>query len=284
MLGDFGDHRIERGLEGRERDPRQRAGIDAEPGLVERGALVPAAGIGGEMLLDHQRAVEPAGLAAAEHMGEHFERLGLSPGFAVVDGGNEIAALQAGLGHPRVGQRHLANRDRRRLLGPHARTDLGAAGDLAIGLLDERPDLGSGHVAGDHHHRIIGRVEPPVKRERILAVELLDLGAPADHRPSIGMIEIERRGDLLAEPRFRAVGDPHVVLFQHHVALGQHIGVGEHEAGHAIGLELHHRRQVFAGDALEIAGVVGGGEGILLAADGGERLREPALAGSCRCP
>ncbi len=90
------------------------------------------------------------------------------------------------------------------------------------------------------------------------------------------MIEIERRGDLLAEPGFRTVGDPHVVLFQNHVALGQHIGVGQHQAGHAIGFELHHRRQIFAGDALEIAGVVGRGESVFLAADGGERLGEPA--------
>ena len=171
----------------------------------------------------------------------------------------------------------MADCDRWRLLGPFAHTEFGALGDLAVGLLDQRPDLLGGDVAGDHHHRIVGRVEAPVERERILAVELLDLRAPADHRASVGMIEIERRSDLLAEPRLRAVGDAHVVFFQHHVALGQHVLVVEHEAGHAVGLGLHDGRQVFAGDALEISGVVGGGEGVLLAADGGEDLREAPL-------
>jgi hypothetical protein len=81
------------------------------------------------------------------------------------------------------------------------------------------------------------------------------------------MVEIQRRHDLFGEPRIRAVGDAHVVLFEHHVALGQYVLVLQHQAGHAIGLELHHAAELVLGDALVIAGVVRRGESVLVAAD-----------------
>ena len=81
------------------------------------------------------------------------------------------------------------------------------------------------------------------------------------------MVEIERRHHLLGQPRIRIVGDPHVEFLEHDVALGQHVLVLEDEAGHAVGLECHHGRQLLARHALEIAGVVDRGEGVLVAAD-----------------
>ncbi len=114
----------------------------------------------------------------------------------------------------------------------------------------------------------------PVERERILAGEFFDLPTPADHRPTVWVIEEQRRLDLLPQPRVRIVGDPHVVFLEHDVEFGQRVGVGEHEASHAVGLELHDEGQIFARDALVIAGVVGGGERVLLATDGGEHLGE----------
>ena len=90
------------------------------------------------------------------------------------------------------------------------------------------------------------------------------------------MVEIERGHDLLVQPRLRIVGDPHVVFLEHDVALGQHVLVLEDEAGHAVGLELHHQRQLLARDALEVAGVVVRGEGVLVAADLQHGLRELA--------
>ena len=98
--------------------------------------------------------------------------------------------------------------------------------------------------------------------------------APADRRPAVGMIEIERRIHLLAEPAHRIVGDPHVLLFEHDIELGLHHLVGQHEAGDAVGFERHHLLEVLARHALEEAGIVGGGEGVLLAADLGDVLRE----------
>ena len=55
------------------------------------------------------------------------------------------------------------------------------------------------------------------------------------------MVEVQRGVDLLAQPRARIVGDALVLLFQDDIALGQHDLVGEHQAGHAVGLEFHQR-------------------------------------------
>jgi hypothetical protein len=73
--------------------------------------------------------------------------------------------------------------------------------------------------------------------------------------------------DLLGQPGFRVVGDPHVEFLKHDVALRQHIFVLEDQAGHAIGLELHHLCQLLARHALEVAGIVGRRKGVLIAAD-----------------
>ena len=90
------------------------------------------------------------------------------------------------------------------------------------------------------------------------------------------MIEVERGLDLLAEPRGGIVGDALVLLLQHHVEFGRDHLLGQHQVGHPVGLELHQRLQVLARDPLVVAGVVVGGEGVLLAADGGHGLRELA--------
>ena len=143
----------------------------------------------------------------------------------------------------------------------------GCAGISPIGPLHHRADLLGVDVAGDHQRGVVRRIEALVERQRVLAVELLDFLAPADHGAAIGMIEIERRHDLLGQPRIRIVGDAHVEFFEHDVALRQHVFVLQDQAGHAVGLELHHPGQLLARHALEIAGVVGRGEGVLVAAD-----------------
>ena len=83
------------------------------------------------------------------------------------------------------------------------------------------------------------------------------------------MIEVKRGRHLLAEPGAGIVGDSHVLLFQHDLKLRLHDVVGQHQAGHAIGLELHQGRKVLARCALEVARIVGGGERVLLAAQVG---------------
>lgn len=88
------------------------------------------------------------------------------------------------------------------------------------------------------------------------------------------MVEIERGHDLLVQPRIRIVGDAHVVLFEHDVALGQHVLVLEDEARHAVGLELHHGRQLLFRHTLVVIGVVDRGRGVLVAADAKHGLGE----------
>src|ERR1700737_4983559 len=87
------------------------------------------------------------------------------------------------------------------LLRPHARSDLGDAGDLAVDCLRKRADPISRDIARDDQNSIVGRVETPIKRERVFTVELLDFMAPADDRPTIGVVEIKRGLHLLTKPR-----------------------------------------------------------------------------------
>src|SRR2546430_14699092 len=87
-----------------------------------------------------------------------------------------------------IRQRDLPDRDRLRLLRTLARPELGAPRDRAVGVFCERPDFLDAHVPGDDDDRIVGRVEAPIELERVLARQSLDLVAPADHRPAVGMI------------------------------------------------------------------------------------------------
>ena len=272
VLGQLGDDAVEGLLELGKAGAGPRRGIDAEPRRIERHALVPGAGIRGETLVDHQRPVEPAGGSCAQDLGEHIERRGV--GACGRERGYQITAIEARLGHPGIRQCDLPHRNRLGLLRAQARTELGPARELAVSLLCQRPDRFGADVPGDHDHRIVGRIEAPIESERVLARERLDLVAPADHRPAVGMVEIERRLDLLGELRGRIVGDALIMLLQHHVALGQHVGVGQHQAGHAIGFECHDGLEVLARDPLVERGIVVGRERILLAADFVEGLRE----------
>ena len=85
-------------------------------------------------LVDHERPIEPAVLAAAEDVAEHFERFALARLGGRV-GGREIIARHARLGDARIGERDGAGRFLHRLLRAHARADLGDPRNLAVGLL-----------------------------------------------------------------------------------------------------------------------------------------------------
>ena len=91
------------------------------------------------------------------------------------------------------------------------------------------------------------------------------------------MVEKEGRFHLLRQASTRIVGDPHVLLFEHDLQFGLDDVLGEHQAGHAVGLEFHQHLEMLARSALEIAGVVRRRECVLLAADVGHRLREQTL-------
>ena len=182
-----------------------------------------------------------------------------------------------------VGQRHGARRFLRRLFRPLPRRDLGARRDLAVGFFGVGLDLFGGHVAGDDDDRIVRRVEAPVEGQRIVAIEAFDLRPPADRRPAVGMVEIERGIHLLGQAAVGVVGDPHVLLFEHDVELGPHHLVGQHQPGDAVGFQRHHFFEVLARHALVEAGIVAGGERILLPADGGDFLAKNCCPDAVRC-
>ncbi len=152
----------------------------------------------------------------------------------------------------------------------------GLAAHFAVGVLGVFQRVVRVNVAGDHDDGVVGGVPAAIEADGVVAGELLHLMAPADGRFAVRMIEVERRVDLDAEPRARIVLDAHVLLFEDHVALRQHHVVGQPEAGHAVGLERHHRLQLIGGNALIKSGVVVGGECVLVGAGRGDGLRELA--------
>ena len=98
------------------------------------------------------------------------------------------------------------------------------------------------------------------------------------------MVGEERRLHRFAELRAGVGVAMHAPLLEHHVALGGDDVVSQREAGHPVGLELHAGFQVLLGDLLEIGGEIVAGEGVLLAADLGDELRELALGMASSCP
>ena len=62
---------------------------------------------------------------------------------------------------------------------------------------------------------------------------------------------MQRRLDLLFGHRPRRRIHPQMPFFQHHIAFGGDIGVGQIQIHHPIGFESHHQRQAVFGDALE---------------------------------
>ena len=98
------------------------------------------------------------------------------------------------------------------------------------------------------------------------------------------MVQVLRRAHLFGEQRAGVAVGALAAFFQNHLAFGHHVLFGQAQVAHPVGLHLHHQIQPVGGDALEIGGVVPGGEGVVIAAlrldDGGELVR----ARSSRCP
>ena len=94
---------------------------------------------------------------------------------------------------------------------------------------------------------------------------------------AVAAVLVERRPHRLAEPRAGIAVDPRAALLEDDLALGGDSRLVEDEVGHPVRLERHHRREVLLGDILVVGGDVVGGEGVLVAADRVDHLREFAL-------
>ena len=88
------------------------------------------------------------------------------------------------------------------------------------------------------------------------------------------MREMQRRVHLFTQQGLRVVLDAHAALFQHDIAFCSHIGVGQIEIDHTVGVERHDELQAVARDLLVEGGVVVRGEGVVLTAVAGDGLRE----------
>ena len=156
------------------------------------------------------------------------------------------------------------------------RLDVGVGLERAVGGFRQRLHLLDGDVAGDDDDGVVGGIEALVEGQRVLARELGHLVHPADDGDAIGMVLIERGRHLLGQEARRAVLGARAALLEDHLALGRHLLLGELQVHHAVGFHLHHGLEPVLGDALEVAGHVVGGEGVVLAAEPGDDLGEGA--------
>src|SRR3974390_3869240 len=113
-------------------------------------------------------------------------------------------------------------------------------GDRAVSVPGHLERVIRVDVPSNHYYSIFRSIEAPVKRNSIVARQLLHLVSPADHGLAVRMVEEQGGIDLLTKPCARIVLHPLIALLEYDVALGQHDLVGELQASHAIGLEPHH--------------------------------------------
>src|SRR5262249_527354 len=98
---------------------------------------------------------------------------------------------------------------------------------FAVDFFRECPRLSRADIAGNDDHRLIGRIEAAIEPDRVIARQLFHFVTPADHWLAVGMIEVKRRVDLLAQSSARIVANALVLLLEDNIALGQNDVVGE---------------------------------------------------------
>ena len=221
------------------------------------------ADLGRDLLVVHQRAVQPAAFAGGQHAVQHRQ------GRAV-----RIRVL-----HRRPGDHHGRQRHVGRIVG-----DLARAGRLGLGdvvgrdggrgvlqrreiLIDPAIQLRLVEVARDDQIGVVRAVVGAVKAQHILKGRGLQLLDRADARPPIGALLIDGLGHEQAEQPAIGIGqDALAVFFLHHVALGHEGRLVHHQRAHALGFGEQHPLKVVGRHRLEIGGGVIGGEGVVGAA------------------
>ena len=235
-LGDLGVHRR---LEPVHADTGGGLAIKRKGAEIVGVAVIGGAGGDRDLLLDHQRPVEPGGGAAGQDIVQHLQRVGMAF-LAAGKARRQVITAPARLAHLGTAQLDPPRRPMRRLLEPHPHRDL-TRRDGTVIFLGQGLQLLGRDIAGDDQDGVVRRIVPAVEGQGVLGGQAFQLMLPADHRYAVGMVEIERRAHLLVEQRRRIVVGARPALLDNDVALGQDIGVGKHEIDHAVGLELHHQ-------------------------------------------
>ena len=128
------------------------------------------------------------------------------------------------------------------------------------------------NIAGHDQHRVVGRIMAFVKGGQFGHVKLRNLVLPADNRHAVAVVLVLCRHQLFARQR-TGVAICHLrAFFQHDAAFGADILGGQRQIGHPVCFHLHHQVQTVGGDALEIAGVIETGKGVVAAAIGRDHL------------
>ena len=266
------ERRVERRLDGRDRLAGKGRRVEREPGLVARGGVV-GRRPGGDGLVHDQGPVQATHRSPAEQLGEDLEGQRVLRIARRVTRG-EVAADELGLCGPAVHEFDPPRADLGRLPRARAHCRPRSGRDGSVVLLGQRAQRLGGDVAGHDQDGVIGDVMAVVERQRVGPRQGFDLVAPADDGRAVRVVQELRRRDLLGQQGGRRGVRPAAALFQDHRPFRLHERLGQDQVAHPVGLEFHREFEMFAGDALEIGGVVGGREGAVAAAARRDFARE----------
>ena len=274
------ERRVERRLDRRDRLAGKGRRVEREAGLVA-GAGVMGRRPGGDGRVHDQGPVQPPDGSPAEQLGEELKGQRVLRIARRVTRG-EVAADEPGLCGAAVHEFHPPRADLGRLPRAHARRRPRSGRDGAVVLLGQRAQRLGGDGAGHDQDGVVGGVMALVERQRVGSRQGLDLVAPADDGRAVRVVQELRRRDLLGQQGARCGVRPAAALFQDHRPFRLHERFGQGQVAHPVGLEFHREFEMRAGDALEVGGVVGGGEGAVAAAARRDFAREFARPGARR--
>ena len=220
-------------------DPAARGGAHREEeGIAEaRGSGVDARG---QPLLD-QPLVEPARPALAQDTREDVERVAVR-----VERRRRLPRDE----HHRQGARAPDDHAPLSALRRLGRVDLGRLGDRldrAEVLAGQPERVGRRDVADDDRDGVPGPVVGPVVLVDGVPGHVLDVAAPADHRPAVGMRLEGHRGHRLPQEPTGAVLAA-LELAPDHGHLGVQVSLVDPAVHHAVGLDAHRELEPVGGD------------------------------------
>ena len=264
FLGDGALELDQRAPRGRGRDDLEKA--PGLPRILRRGDL------GGETLLEYERAIEARRLAAGEHFGDEIElRVAGREQRRRVPGEVEPRQLDAILQHhARLAGANVRRRARegRRLL---------AGLELAEVVLGQAQRLVRLDVASDRQRRVRGPVVGLEERAHVLDARRGDVLGGADRQPVIGMIRrIERRDDRHSREAVGAILVLLPPLVEHDVALVLELRVGERrqQVAHPIRFHPHGELERIRRHDLPVVGAIGVGRTVEQRARRLQRMEE----------
>ena len=151
---------------------------DRELTIVDLNTAVPGVHAGGDSPVDDQRAIESAGRAAAQCLGQHQKRIGMLDR-ALVEAGRAVAECQPRQVDPGAFHDHALGRKWLRFDGTDPGRNVAGSNRPKI-LLGQHASFFDRDVPGEDQNRVIGRVVRPVEGKHFGGRQGLDLALPTD--------------------------------------------------------------------------------------------------------